>query len=35
VATGLPSPSLVAGIPNSYLLVGGAAVLFLMMKGKR
>jgi hypothetical protein len=30
------SPSIIAGIPNSYLMIGGAAILFLVMsKGRR
>ena len=29
------SPSIIPGIPNSYLLIGGAAVAFIMMKKGR
>ena len=33
--TPLPSPSLITGIPDSYLLIGGAAILFIAMSKKR
>jgi hypothetical protein len=30
-----PSSTIIAGIPDSYLLIGGAAVAFLLFKGRR
>ena len=35
--TTLPAPSLIAGIPDSYLMIAGAAVLFMVIskRGRR
>ena len=30
-----PRPSMIPGIPDSFLLIGGAAILFLVMSKKR
>jgi hypothetical protein len=31
----VPGPSIIAGIPDSYLLIGGAALAFILFKGRR
>ena len=31
----VPESQIIAGVPNSYLLIGGAALLFIMSRGRR